>query len=481
MKKFALFFIVMATCSYAVLAQNRLSSVIWRDSLPVVDLQYIQTHPLRNTIKTRSSSQIMLNTPPICDQGNLNSCVGWALCYAGASIRLYDSIPDWSIAKCSPSYLFNQHKGSSAIINTSDCDSVSSNILYLGLKLTQEGTCSFAQMPYTTNCNLLPTTADSIDALNKRFSVNQIPASSLNDTSFYKIALRKGWPIVVGMPMYNVFDTIWNDPSAYGLWDRVDTTDYDHNAAGHASCIVGYDDTKEAFKVMNSWGTSGGDNGYYWVKYNLIQKGIYREALFVIQRDSAQIEGPGILTDTTAWYHLRNVPAGATITWSITNISPLSSKTFVRASAQGRDSVRIAYRDLSINPGGPKAGDTPAEPLITRYQYADLTVTVSSGSNSYSTTKRIGKQITIAPHPFFLRSNTANDNMIVNTNDEYLPNAGNYTIELWHSMYGLMRTQEIQNTNESVETVGLPQGVYIILCKDQNGAIIDQKKIMVNN
>lgn len=47
----------------------------------------------------------------------------------------------------------------------------------------------------------------------------------------------------------------------------------------------------------------------------------------------------------------------------------------------------------SINPGGPKAGDTPAEPLITRYQYADLTVTVSSGSNSYSTTKRIGKQI----------------------------------------------------------------------------------------
>jgi len=54
-------------------------------------------------------------------------------------------------------------------------------------------------------------------------------------------------------------------------------------------------------------------------------------------------------------------------------------------------------------------------------------------------------------------------------------------VELWHSMYGLMRTQEMQNTNESIETTGLPQGVYIILYKDQNGTIIDQKKIMINN
>ena len=127
----------MTTCCFAAFTQDRLSSVTWRDSLPVVDMQYIQTHPLRNTIKTRSSSQTMLNTPPIGDQGNLNSCVGWALCYAGASIRLYDDIPDWSIAKCSPSYLFNQYKGTIASVDTTNCDSVSSNILFLGIKLTQ--------------------------------------------------------------------------------------------------------------------------------------------------------------------------------------------------------------------------------------------------------------------------------------------------------------------------------------------------------
>ena len=38
-----------------------------------------------------------------------------------------------------------------------------------------------------------------------------------------------------------------------------------------------------------------------------------------------------------------------------------------------------------------------------------------------------------------------------------------------------------KNTNESVETVGLPQGVYIVIKKDRNGEIVEQNKIMVNN
>jgi hypothetical protein len=33
--------------------------------------------------------------------------------------------------------------------------------------------------------------------------------------------------------------------------------------------IVGYDDAKQAFKVINSWGTSWGSNGYGWISYNL--------------------------------------------------------------------------------------------------------------------------------------------------------------------------------------------------------------------
>ncbi len=36
----------------------------------------------------------------------------------------------------------------------------------------------------------------------------------------------------------------------------------------HAMCIVGYDDSREAFKVRNSWGTDWGDGGHCWIAYS---------------------------------------------------------------------------------------------------------------------------------------------------------------------------------------------------------------------
>jgi C1A family cysteine protease len=36
---------------------------------------------------------------------------------------------------------------------------------------------------------------------------------------------------------------------------------------GHAVCITGYDDSKYtgSFLIRNSWGTSVGDGGYFWL------------------------------------------------------------------------------------------------------------------------------------------------------------------------------------------------------------------------
>lgn len=36
-------------------------------------------------------------------------------------------------------------------------------------------------------------------------------------------------------------------------------------------CVVGYDDSKKAVKIINSWGTSWGINGYGWISYDLIK------------------------------------------------------------------------------------------------------------------------------------------------------------------------------------------------------------------
>ncbi len=176
-----------------------------------------------------------------------------------------------------------------------------------------------------------------------------------------------------------------------------------------------------------------------------------------------QIEGPSVLTDS-AWYYLRNVPAGATITWSINNIYAQLFE-FTLVSEQNRDSMYVAFRQIPYNPPGPGipiAGNSATTDAISHYQNADLTVTISDGTNSYSVTKRIKKLVSSFP---FLSPGSDTT----------------YTLEFWHTIYGLMRTQETQSAEEQIDTTGLPQGVYVILKKTLNGKVVEQKKIMVNN
>lgn len=51
-----------------------------------------------------------------------------------------------------------------------------------------------------------------------------------------------------------------------GLWKP---TKSKKHANGHAVCVVGYDDEKfgGAFKLVNSWGKSWGEDGHFWITY----------------------------------------------------------------------------------------------------------------------------------------------------------------------------------------------------------------------
>jgi hypothetical protein len=56
--------------------------------------------------------------------------------------------------------------------------------------------------------------------------------------------------------------------------------------------------------------------------------------------------------------------------------------------------------------------------------------------------------------------------------------SGAYTLELWNSIYGLMRTKVVQSATEQMSTAGLPQGVYVILLKE-NGNVIAETKVII--
>lgn len=76
-----------------------------------------------------------------------------------------------------------------------------------------------------------------------------------------KEQLARGIPIVFGMQLPDVF-FLEHDFSR-----PIDLSGADALLGGHAMCVVGYDDHKEAFEVMNSWGTEWGNGGFFWLKY----------------------------------------------------------------------------------------------------------------------------------------------------------------------------------------------------------------------
>ena len=429
--------------------------------ISAVDFSKINT--LNHTIKSKTNNSTILVTPPVGNQYNYNTCTGWAVCYAAASILLYEEWLDMDSALCSPQYLYNQYSFINDTTKPKDCNNSFSDIFIIVHAMRNQGVCSYNLMPYdTSNCTEALTYERQINAIDRRFSYQPLPTLIDSTISLFKQAIDHGRPIVVDMPIYDSFITMWNSPTAHGVWNNVDTTMYDLSAGRHATCIVGYDDTKSAFKVMNSWGTDGGDNGFYWATYNVVQQGCFKRALILRNKLETFIEGPTILSDS-AWYYIRNVPEGATITWSINNISATPFE-FVTASVQNRDSMYVAFRQISYNPPGPGipiSGYGVGADAISRYQNADLTVTISAGTNSYSTTKRIKKLVSSFPYLSTERDTT-------------------YTLELWHPNYGVIYTQETESLDKQIDTHGLPQGLYVQILKDRNGTIINRTKIMIH-
>jgi len=72
-------------------------------------------------------------------------------------------------------------------------------------------------------------------------------------------------PLVVTFAVYEDFDDYWWNPSA---WDNeVYTHSYGSLRGYHAVVLVGYNDNGQYWICKNSWGTSGGLNGYFKIGY----------------------------------------------------------------------------------------------------------------------------------------------------------------------------------------------------------------------
>lgn len=188
-------------------------------------------------------------------QGNQGSCVAWAVAYGARSyyegLGLGQGVGPQSAF--SPAYVYNQIRS-----NPSDCLAGSNIENALNLLKTQ-GVPRLEEFPYSDeNCSRLPSSRVRASA-----AVNSIRgwrSIRYGQIETVKGELYRGNPVIVGM---NVTDSFHKVRGAMIFSDVNSTV-----RGGHAMTIVGYDDQKGAFKLLNSWGTTWGDGGYGWVDYD---------------------------------------------------------------------------------------------------------------------------------------------------------------------------------------------------------------------
>jgi hypothetical protein len=89
------------------------------------------------------------------------------------------------------------------------------------------------------------------------------PQQGVGDTQAIKNAMKQYGPIGCAVAADNSFSNYHG-----GVFEGSGSQDIDHDVV-----LVGWDDSKGAWKMRNSWNTSWGDQGYMWIKYGANQIG----------------------------------------------------------------------------------------------------------------------------------------------------------------------------------------------------------------
>lgn len=320
---------------------------------------------------------VELNTPNVLDQGKQGSCAGFAFGYAAMGILTYDKYGNWNAAKRSPAYLYHRARIADGV-NASGSSNASVQMTTAYNVACQYGCCSYDMMPYVvSDYNSVPTELQDCDAyMNRAEGYRLEPTTNIQ---IYKELLRSGCPIVVRIEITPTFDSIWRSG---GIWNIQPT---ESSRGGHFMCIVGYNDSTQMLKAQNSWGGNGGDQGFVWISYDLVQQGIFTHAICLTNITDGHylsIQGPSQFCDTAS-YTLTNVPAGATITWKNYNrINP----TYPYYIKSGQGTSRVLYQR------GKQDDGRLHRPNFVSPDYtgsAVVSATVSLNGHSYTVSKNV--------------------------------------------------------------------------------------------
>ena len=265
--------------SITILAQKPNLSGLVIDDAEYDNLSFTSEEIKLNSGKKALVSQVDLSPycPEIRHQGEISSCVGWALGYATMTIERaikngWTNKKEISRQANSALFVYNQ-------ISQGNCNMGISIPKALEL-IQQKGNVLAQDFDHEINdCDKEVSDELLTKAVDYKIE-DYIPlfkseAEANEKIRQIKLVLAQQKPVVVGMTVLSNFYQIRAGDKTW-----IPTIGDQTYAGGHAMAVVGYDDNKfhspmrkipdemrGAFKLMNSWGKNWGERGYIWVRY----------------------------------------------------------------------------------------------------------------------------------------------------------------------------------------------------------------------
>jgi hypothetical protein len=235
----------------------------------ILDEESYNSIPRKASLSTRSydglprTFSLKQYAPLPGDQTDYGTCVGWAAGYAARTILESVALNRMNQAEInqnvfSPVYIYKR-------IRPDDIGGQRGAQIHWALDLMKDS--GAVKMLDDERVAVFPQVELSLYRKSVRYPITDyVTLFSRDDrlkpaliTRTVKKSLYEGKPVIIGM----------NTPESFlearNVWQPDE--DPDDFYGGHAMCVVGYDDVRGAFEVLNSWGRKWGNAGFIWIPY----------------------------------------------------------------------------------------------------------------------------------------------------------------------------------------------------------------------
>lgn len=214
--------------------------------------------------------------PPVGDQGALPSSSGWAAgyyCYSYGVARQLALTPQQRATPrflFSPAYLYHLGKSGPKGMPLSKAFEL----------LKKEGCATLSEMPYNPTIPATPP-SDASQRRAQRYKARMVAqlfsgkpsraGTPANPAILKSYLARMQTPFVMALPVFKDFPAK-NARVANNFVYRLGVSPTQANFRGmQAVAVIGYDDAKKAFRIVNSWGANWGDRGFLWLSEEFVR------------------------------------------------------------------------------------------------------------------------------------------------------------------------------------------------------------------